>query len=265
MKEYLQLLRQKTGYVSLKIRESEAQAKMFPPLYGQQTPSSWDSIVENQDREEEEPIVFRNPIEVKDAIIEEKTKETEKLSARIEEGEEKANKLKNTNDVLDKENKLLKQKMEDMAKQLRRTEILMETKLQEKLDDPDWDPENNSGFEITAIANLITEEEEPAKSNNGHHQSRKSNVLDRVQKKIEPSDLPKNEKLEKVKNKILERRLSLDLSSPSRGRSPSQKRSAPAEAVDPRPKTKHRSQETNIPRPANVSAAGTSATLPSSE
>ena len=84
--------------------------------------------------------MFRNPIEVKDAIIEEKTKETEKLSARIEEGEEKANQLKNTNDVLDKENKLLKQKMEDMAKQLRRTEILMETKLQEKLDDPDWDP-----------------------------------------------------------------------------------------------------------------------------
>ena len=142
--------------------------------------------------------------------------------------------------------------MEDMTKQLRRTEILMETKLQEKLDDPDWDPDNNSGFEITAIANLISEDEEQTKENICHHQARKStHILDRVKKRIEPSDLPKNEKLEKVKNKILERRLSLDMSSPSRGRSASQKRSATGEADDTRSKIKPR-PATNIPRPANV-------------
>ena len=189
-----------------------------------------------------------------DIVIQEKVQEAAKLKSKIVESEEKASELMNKNANLTKENSTMKQKMNNMSRQLRRTKLLMEKKLEEKLLDPDWDPENNSGFEITALANLVNEDEisgspdKELEEATEQRQSRKTHFLSNVQKKIEPNDATKNARLERVKNKIFERRLSIDTASPSRGRSNSQKRPAGDLAEDNRVQIKSRN-DSNIPKP----------------
>ena len=263
------MLRQKTGYVSLKIRESEAQAAKFPPLFGNHVRTGWENIEESQERnDDEEPIVFLNPIEQKDNLIQEKIKEAEKLKKVIDEKEVNASTLQHTNNELCNENSSLKQQVEDMSKKLRRTQILMEKKLEEKLGDPNWDPDNNSGFEITALANLVNEEELGRSTEDSKPEtkslrpSRKTTFLANVQKNCDPKDGPKNARLEKVKNKILERRLSMEMSSPSRGRSSSMKRPAEEPMTGDNAASKPRTS-TSIPRPTSISnGTNTSATPP---
>ena len=81
MAQYMQSLREKIGYVSLKTRFLELQAKNFPSLQGFDT-----DIVNNMEEHDVEctDILPENPIEVKDRYISNLEKEIEDLHEEYE-------------------------------------------------------------------------------------------------------------------------------------------------------------------------------------
>lgn len=246
MKDYMLRLRASTGYVSLKIKDAEAQAKRFPPIYGSQT--GFDNMVEDSVDSDGEPIVFMTPIEQKDREIKDMAEENEKIKNENERNKKANEELTATQDDLNKSNKELRQKLSKLRKKVNRSMVIMEQKLVDKLEQPDWNPDTDSGFEVTAMANLLMDEEcdTPGSSEN----DQRSTLLDKVKQRIDPNDTEKNRRFEAVKRKILERRLSLTSagSSPARGRKDSlTKRAHSGEYADQRERSRPRTDQIDQP------------------
>lgn len=136
MRDYMESLKKKIGYTSLKIKHAEKQAAMFPSLLcvpgekslEQEVEKLW-GMDESDDREEVE---FVTPVEERDMTIAKKNLEIEKLRNHQTES------LKSGKTVSDlqAENLKLKKSEETYEKKLLYTRNVTEQKLLENISDP---------------------------------------------------------------------------------------------------------------------------------
>ena len=251
MKEYMQKLRTSCGYASLKVMNAESQARLYPSPYNSEP--GFEGMVEEAEKEEDEPIVLQNPIAQRDKEIENKKEEVDCLKKALEQKDRDQKEMEESTDKINKMNEDLKLKLATATKQLNRSKVLLERKLEEKFENSDWDPEANSGFEITAMANLLTDEDIETVVEVGEERSKRGDFLTKLTKKIQPEDKEKMKKLEIVKNKIIERRLSLASSSPVRGRTESVGKRQNSDDIDNNPaKPKQRDNPSRLLQPKTI-------------
>ena len=138
MKEYMETVRTKTGYVSLKRREAEAEARNFPSLYPE-IQNEMSSMEEELDSNEE-AIVFRNPVEQKDLEIQEKMKQIGKLEKIIQDQEDVVTQAKEKMATVENNLSTSRSKSNILAQHLTRSKAVVEMKLLEKIQDKSFDP-----------------------------------------------------------------------------------------------------------------------------
>ena len=254
MKEYMESLKKKVGYISLKIKHAEKQALMFPSLLGvpgeksseQEVEKLWD--MEEGDTGEE--VEFLTPIEERDRQIAKQKDEIENLKQiKIESPQtgEALDKLKN-------ENVELKKAIEVFEKKLLYTRNVTEQKLLENISDPTFfrnDPHLVSVYSVT----LDEEEFDNLKDTNGSVgspsiRSRRDKFLANVESKLDKDDPQHSiqlERLDHVKNQVLEKvKLTLDAKTRTRSGSNNSKRRLSLSLFDENDRSKSRPR-TNSP------------------
>ena len=158
MSTYMESLRHKVGYVSMKIRYSEYQARNFSSLQGSTQPSY--TMDEGSNMQEEEEIVPKNPFEEKDKRISELEKALADQKAKLSDVRENLSqaKLELTN---------VKQNYNVSIRKLNYTKKATEQKVAEVISNPDFFREDphlisvNSATESRKCANLQTRSAEP--------------------------------------------------------------------------------------------------------
>ena len=209
MKEYMQQVRTKTGYVSLKIREAEAEARRFPPLYIENLENNEifgmeEDLVDSNN----EPIVFRNPVEEKDSVIQEKEKQISRLEKVIQDQEKAASRVQNKATTAENSLTALRSRSKDLMEHLSRSKAVVEMKLIEKIREESFDPtvgKDEIGFEVTTVATLLLDEE----IDNMNDQEKKRNFFIKMKDKLDTDNKVEMEKFEEVKKLVQDRHLSL--------------------------------------------------------
>ena len=209
MKEYMQQVRTKTGYVSLKIKEAEAEARRFPSINsGNQENIGMGSMEEEQLDSNNEPIVFRNPVEEKDLVIQEKEKRISHLEKVIQDQEKAASRVQSKATAAENSLSALKSKSKDLMEHITRSKAIVEMKLIEKIREESFDPtvgKEEIGFEVTTLATLLLDEE----IENMNDQDKKRNFFIKMKDKLSTDNKAEMEKFEKVKKLVLDRHGSL--------------------------------------------------------
>ena len=206
MKEYMEQVRTKTGYVSLKRREAEAEARNFPSLYpeNQKEMSSMEEELDNN----EDAIVFRNPVEQKDLEIQEKMKQIGKLEKIIQDQEIAVTKAKEKMATVENNLSSSRNKSNVLTQHLSRSKAVVELKLVEKIKEDDFDPSTGKeeiGFEVTTLATLLLDDEVGEIT----EQEKKKNFFIKMKDKLDNNDQAQMNKLEEVKKLVMDRHTSL--------------------------------------------------------
>ena len=197
MSIYMESLRHKVGYISLKMKHNEYQARNFPSLQGSSKPSY--NMEENTDMLEEDDILPMNPIEEKDKKIVELTKA---LTAQKEEISE-ITKLKNDLAKAKDDLYTVKQSYNISQKKLNYTKNATEQKMAEAISNTEFyrdDPHLISVY--SATLNLEDFENEETSDT---LQPRNDNFMKKVEESIDTNDTVQNERYLHIKNQILDR------------------------------------------------------------
>ena len=213
MNEYMESLKKKIGYTSLKIKHAENQARMFPSLLGIPGEKSSEQEVEKvwaMDEKEDEYIMV-SPIEERDRIIEKQREEISKLKE-----------MENTNQPMKEdlaatkaENEKLLKSIQTYEKKILYARNVTEQKLYENLEDPAFfqeDPHLVSLYSATLNEDEIITDIGDSNSNDGDDdskiRSRKDKFFANVEKKLDTND-PRHslqlERLDNLKNQVLEK------------------------------------------------------------
>ena len=202
MNNYMQGLRSSIGYVSMKIKYIEKQARMFPSLIGlpgeksseQEVAGAW----EMEETESHAPIL--NPIEERDKLIVEQRQELEKLRL----AQTKSLKVENELVKLKKENLVLNKKINFTRK-------ATEEKIFENISNKDFYREDP--FCVAVLSATLNEDDidlesgvTPISDNQSEHVSRKQQfLLASLESKIDHSDELQTERLSHIKDQVLEK------------------------------------------------------------
>lgn len=210
MNIYMQSLRDKIGYVSMKIKFTERQSRMFPSMLGlpgelsseQELQGVW-QMNENSDNADH-PIL--TPIEEKDQIISE---QNSKIKVLLENHDELP-KLKATLEKVEKENNVLKKKitftrkatekkiLENIGNDIYEEDPHLVCVLSATMDENDFD------FVEAADDLPVKEENQPA-SPKLEHRSRKEIFLSSIEDSIDMNNEVDKERLCSIQNQVLER------------------------------------------------------------
>ena len=204
---YMQSLRARVGYASLKTLYMENQVKNYPALTGGERATP--DIVEDEDM-----ITPMNPIELKD-------KEIENLNKKIEESKTKDAEINHLKDTLTKtvaELKATKRNVHISQQKLNFTKRATEQVIVESISDPKGFIEDP--VLIGVYSATLNEDEIDIDDNEDTEDSRSrcDTFLKSMKEKIDPSDPQQLERYNQVKNKILEK-VKASKSSRSRSRS----------------------------------------------
>ena len=208
MNEYMEGLKKKVGYVSLKIRHAEKQAQMFPSLHGLPGGNSSEQEVQNLwsmvEGEVEEDMVMLTPIEERDRLIAKQKEEIESLLKKLDEPTVKNETIEN-----------LKTKVKTYEKKLLFARNVTEQKLFENISDPNFFRDEPHLVQVyTATLNEdeildpreILEEDKDEKSQSPR--SRKDKFLSNVSKHFKESDPNHSlqiERLDHIKQQVFEK------------------------------------------------------------
>ena len=202
MNSYMQGLRSSIGYVSMKIKYIEKQAKMFPSLIGlpgersseQEVAGAWSM----DESEQPSHSIILNPIEERDKLIFEQSQEIEKLKSLESKCLSVTNELqryKGENSVMKKKINFTRKATEERTfenisnKDFYRDDPLLVAVLSATLNEDDF-----------FFENVETDETE------NHHVSRKEQfLLESLESKIDKSDSLQLERLSHVRNQIIEK------------------------------------------------------------
>ena len=215
MLQYMQSLRAHVGYVSIKVKYTEMQARNFPSLPGFDTDISR-SMEENLDGEEY--LVPNNPIEEKDRRIAALEQNVEKLKTK----EDEISNLKKD---------LAKSKLDHKIalKKIDFTQKATEQRLLDSISSSEGfrsDPVLIGVYSATLDENEFnfeeSKEDEPKEAK--MRRSRKDEFLKDLEEKLDPSSLEQKKRFKDIKNQVLERVKSQQVSR-NRSRSISNKRS----------------------------------------
>ena len=192
MAQYMQSLREKIGYVSLKTRFLELQAKNFPSLQGFDT-----DIVNNMEEHDVEctDILPENPIEVKDRYISNLEKEIEVLKATQDE-----------NDSLKKALAQSKLDLSTTQKKISFTQKATENRILECISDPTGfhtDPLLIGVYSATLDEKSFNFEKDDIQANSPR--SRKDLFLKSIEDKLDLKNTEHVDRLNIIKNQILEK------------------------------------------------------------
>ena len=205
MKEYMNNVRTKTGYVSLKMKEAEANARAFPSLYPEhQDGPTFDMEEEPLDNgvSVDEPIIYRNPIEEKDFVITEKDKLIDKLENKIKEQEAIVTNGLSRIETAENSAKNHRTKTNILAQHLSRAKSVVEMKLIEKIQDTASDPTENKediGFEVTTLATLLLQDEE----------IEENKTFEKMKEMLNKNDPDQVRKFEVIKDLVIDRHKSI--------------------------------------------------------
>ena len=195
---YMQSLRLKIGYTSLKTLYMEDQARNFPSLKGT------DQQV-NEMNEEEDSVVPMNPIELKDKKIYSLLKDLEATKAKDDE----INSLKEALVKSTAELKSTKKSFYTIQQKLNFTKKATENSLVDSISNPDGyieDPVLIGVFSATLNEDEIDEKDENIKEEETEgDRSRKDNFLRSMEEKINLENPEHKERFLQVKNRILEK------------------------------------------------------------
>ena len=193
---YMQSLRAKVGYASLKTIYMEDQARQFPSLTGKDT-------VNTEMHEEDDEVVPTNPIEQKDKKIASLIKDLELAKAKDEE-------IKNLKEALNKsssELKATKKSFHTIQQKLNFTKKATENSIVENISNPNGyieDPVIIGVYSATLNEDEIDEQEEDTKDKKDMR-SRKENFFKSMEEKINLENPDQKERYIQVKNQILEK------------------------------------------------------------
>ena len=193
MSIYMESLKHKVGYVSLKLKYQESQARNYPSLQGPQQPGY------TMEEGELEDIVPRNPIEEKDMKI----YELEKALAQQKTEMSELSQLKESLTKTKAELYSVKQNYNVSIKKLNYTKNATEQKIAEAISNPDFfrdDPHLVSVY--TATLNMddfdVAETTDDLLPKN-------ENFLKKVEESIDQSNSTHTERYQHFKNQILEK------------------------------------------------------------
>ena len=213
MGDYMESLKKKIGFISLKIKHAERQAQMFPSLIGlpgeksseQEVKSLW-----NMDEGElGEEMVMLTPIEERDKVIE---KQQDQIESLLKTQRSSSPLHKPLSDVM-AENEALKKSVKTYEKKLLFTRNVTEQKLLENIADPNFFKEEPHLVQVyTATLNedeFVDQIEVTEDDTSDEKRSRRDKfLLSSVSKNLDQSD-PKHsvhlERLDNLKNQVLER------------------------------------------------------------
>ena len=207
MNDYMRYLRDKVGYVSMKIKHAEKQAHMFPSMLGLAGEKSSEQEVQSLWNMEEGELgvsTILNPIEEKDKIITEQKMQIQQLINM----QTATPTLQNTLVKIEAENVTLKKKL-SFTRRVTEQKILDSVSREEgyredphlvcvlsaTFDEEDFefavDPTNDSG--------------EPSASSTITHRSRRDFFMTSVKDKVAKVDSLQQERLSNVKNQVLDK------------------------------------------------------------
>ena len=151
-----------------------------------------------------EPIIYRNPIEQKDLIISEQAKEMEDLKVTLAAKEaEKSRTLENKIKSMESSTKHLKSKSSLLHQHLSRSRAVVEMRLVEKIQEQISDPEaikDEIGFEVTTLAAMLMDDD-----------IEKGVFFDKMKEKLDNNKENELESFEVVKKLVTDRHESLKL------------------------------------------------------
>ena len=219
MTEYMKTLRDKVGYVSMKIKFAEKPAKMFPSMLGvpgeksseEEVQKAW-SVEEDEhvDGEQGKYANILTPIEEKDKIIKEQEIRIKNLL-----GKQSELQSDETFTKVEAENNTLKEKLKIYEKKLLFTRKATEQKILESISNESFyreDPHlvcvlsttlNEDEFDfIENDANEVTEPTEKAEIT---HRSRKDLFMSSIEDKVDKSNQIQQERLNHIKDQVLEK------------------------------------------------------------
>ena len=209
MNDYMQSLRDKVGYVSMKIKHAEKQARMFPSMIGllgeKSSEQELQSLWTMEEGEQKDFIPILTPVEEKDKIIAEQEAKLQVLLERQQEAPSLAEALEKARI----ENIVLKKKIS-------LTRRATEQKILENISNNEFYKEDPH-LVVVLSATMNEEEfdyveEDPDQTNESEasgkltHRSRKDKFLSSIEDKVDPDKNPlTQERLDSIKNQVLER------------------------------------------------------------
>ena len=199
MATYMESLRHKVGYISLKLKYAESQARNFPSLTG--NIHTGYTMEENQEVVEDGDIVPMNPLDEKNKKIVELEKALEaqkKETANAEEIKNDLNQARAELNTIKKDYKL-------SQKKLQYTKNATEQKMVETISNPNYyrdDPHLISVYSATLNTEDFDFEEE---ENEAALTPKDENFLKKVEDSLDKNDAIQAERYSHTKNQILER------------------------------------------------------------
>ena len=211
MNEYMEDLKKKIGYTSLKIKYAENQARMFPSLLGFPGEKSSEQEVEKlwAMEEKEDEALMLTPIEERDKVIE---KQKEEINILKEKQKNNSPMIEDLT-AIKAENERLMRSVQTYEKKLLYARNVTEQKLLENLADPTFvldDPHLVSLYSVTLNEDEIIDNlgDNDEVKDDPHIRSRKDKFLTNVEKQLDSED-PKHvlqlERLDHLKNQVLEK------------------------------------------------------------
>ena len=193
MNVYMESLKHKVGYVSLKMKYQEAQAKHFPSLRGINQPGY------TMDEDDVEEVLPTNPIEEKDKKIE----ELEKTLATQKEEISELNQLKEALTKTKAELNTVKKEYTTSIKKLNYTKNATEQKIGEVISNPDFFREDP--YLVSVYAATLNLEEFDSGEAGEDVLAPKENFLKKVEENIDKNNSEQNERYNHFRNQILEK------------------------------------------------------------
>ena len=198
MNTYMQSLRSHVGYVSLKIKYIENQAKMFPSLIGLPgEKSSEDEVDGVWSMKEDDSSILLNPIEQKDKTIFEQKKQIESL-----------NKYQDKANSLELELEMAKAENVKICKKLNFTRKATEQRIFENITNKEFyrdDPLLVSVLSATLNEDEVDIESDEIAKESEHLSRREHFLLESLDSKIDKNDETQRDRLTHVKMQVLEK------------------------------------------------------------
>ena len=213
MFQYMESLRQQVGYVSLKIKHLEQQAKNFPSLPGFDNEEK-SNMCEDYDEDEIVPV---NPLEEKDNQI----ANLEKQVALLKEKEAEHSDLKQRLIEYQEELVTVKSNYKTSTRKLSFTKKVTEERILDMISDSEGfhaDPVLIGVYSATLNEDDISF---PSGCDESNAENEKQDVLKSVERQLEPGNLLQKERFLEIKNQVLEK---VKTTQKSRSRSSSRKR-----------------------------------------
>ena len=216
MGDYMENLKKKYGYTSLKIKHAERQAQMFPSLIGlpgeksseQEVKSLW--TMEEGELAEDMDMVMLTPVEERDKMIEKQKEEIESLLRTSR----STSPLKKSLEEARAENEVLRKSVKTYEKKLLFTRNVTEQKLFENISDPrsfQDDPHLIQVYTATLNEDEFVDKGKDFEEdfeNETQKRSRRDKFLAGVSNSLNVSDPLHSEQLEKldhIKDQVLEK------------------------------------------------------------